>query len=93
MAGVAAAQQQPVQAARLVGAAEALRESLKLTRSPVAHAYYDRILSSVRTQLPANELHDAWQAGRGLSAKQAIAEAEAFARGAGEDSGTQERGI
>jgi predicted ATPase/DNA-binding SARP family transcriptional activator len=84
--GVAATQQQPVQAARLLGAAEALRESLKQIRAPVAQAYYDRILSSVRPQLPANELHDAWQAGRGLSAKQAIAEAEAFARGAGEGS-------
>jgi tetratricopeptide (TPR) repeat protein len=88
MAGVAAAEHQPVQAARLVGAAEALRESLKLTRSPVAHAYYDRILSAVRTQLPASVLHNAWQAGRGFSAKQAIAEAEAFARGA--DSATQQ---
>jgi predicted ATPase/DNA-binding SARP family transcriptional activator len=88
-AGVATAQQ-PVLAARLLGAAEALRESLKLVRSPVAQAYYDRILASVRTQLPADELRDAWQAGRGLSAKQVIAEAEAFAAGEGEDNGAQE---
>jgi hypothetical protein len=85
MAGVAAAQHQPAQAARLVGAAEALRESLKLTKSPVAHAYYDRVLSAVRAQLPADALHAAWQAGRTLTVEQAIAEAETFAGGAGSE--------
>jgi predicted ATPase/DNA-binding SARP family transcriptional activator len=89
VAGVAAAQHRPAQAARLLGAAAALRPSLKLTRSPVAEAYYGRILAAVRAQLSEEALNSAWQAGRGLSAKQAIAEAEAFAHG--EADGSQER--
>jgi tetratricopeptide (TPR) repeat protein len=80
MAGVAAAQRQPVQAARMLGAAEALRGSLMLTRAPVAQAYYDRILSATRAQLAESALRTNWEAGRLLDAKQAIAVAEAFAR-------------
>ena len=80
MAGVATAQRQPVQAARLLGVAEALRVSLTLTRSPVADGYYNRILSATRAQLTEEALREAWHAGRGLTAKQALAEAETFAR-------------
>jgi hypothetical protein len=90
MAGVAAARHRPVQAARLLGAAEALRASLKQIRSPVAQAYYARILAATRGQFAEDALRAAWQAGRALNARQAMAEAEAFARGTGEGSGTQE---
>jgi predicted ATPase/DNA-binding SARP family transcriptional activator len=79
MAGVAAARHQPVQAARLLGAAEALRVSLKGRRAPVAESYYDRILSATRAQLAESALRAAWEAGRLMDAKQAIAEAEALA--------------
>jgi predicted ATPase len=91
MAAVAAAQGQPVQAARLLGAAEALRTALETVRAPVAEAYYHGILSATQAQLSEEALRDAWQAGRGLTAKQAIAEAEAFAQGANEDSAGLER--
>jgi predicted ATPase/DNA-binding SARP family transcriptional activator len=80
MAGVAAAQCRPIQAARLLGAAEALRVALGQTGAPVAQAYYNRILSATRAQLPEAELRNPWAAGQLLTAKQAIAEAEAFAR-------------
>jgi tetratricopeptide (TPR) repeat protein len=76
MAGVAAAQRRPVQAARLLGAAEVLRASLVLTRAPAADAYYHRILSATQAQLSEEALRDAWEAGRHLTAKQAIEEAE-----------------
>jgi tetratricopeptide (TPR) repeat protein len=85
MAGVAAAQRQPIQAARLLGAAEALRESLTLKRAPVAESYYSRILSALRAQLSEAALRDPWDAGRLLTPKQVIAEAEAFARGEAND--------
>ena len=80
VAGIAAAQQRPIQAARLLGAAEALRESLELKRAPVAESYYSRILSVTRAQLSEAALREAWDAGRSLTAKQALAEAQTFAR-------------
>jgi predicted ATPase/DNA-binding SARP family transcriptional activator len=92
MAGVAAIQRQPVRAARLLGAAEGLRAALEANRARVADAYYRRILSATRAQLTEQALQDAWRAGRGLSAKQALAEAEAFASAASADSPTLERG-
>jgi predicted ATPase len=91
IAGVAAAQRRPVQAARLLGAAETLRTSLTLMRSPVADAYYGRILSVTRAQLSEEALRELWVAGRLLTAKQAIAEAEAFACDAANDSESQAR--
>jgi hypothetical protein len=92
VAGVAAAQRRPVAAARLLGAAEALRVSLAMASAPPAAAYYSRILSSTRAQLSQEALQDAWQAGGQLTAKQAIAEAEACARGQANGSESQERG-
>jgi predicted ATPase len=89
-AGVVAIQRQPMQAARLLGAAEALRTTLETARSPVADAYYSRILSATRAQLSEEALRDAWQAGCGLTTKQAIAEAEAYASGTSQDGATQE---
>jgi predicted ATPase/DNA-binding SARP family transcriptional activator len=80
IAGVASMRRRPELAARLLGAAEAQREAIKLHRPPIEHALYDRILTTVRAQLAEDILRQAWQAGRALSAEQAIAEAEAFAQ-------------
>jgi tetratricopeptide (TPR) repeat protein len=88
IAGVASMRRQPELAARLLGAAESRREAIELHRPPIEHALYDRILTTVRAQLAQDVLRHAWQAGRALSAKQAIAEAEAFVRGT--DDGSQE---
>jgi non-specific serine/threonine protein kinase len=81
IAGVVGMRQQPAQAARLLGAAEALREAIDYPRPPIEQAVYDRILSAVRAQLSEAALHQAWQAGRELTMAQAIAEAKAFVRG------------
>jgi predicted ATPase/DNA-binding SARP family transcriptional activator len=89
IAGVASMRRRPELAARLLGAAEARREAIELHRPPIEHALYDRILTSVRAQLAEDLLRLTWQAGRALTAEQAIAEAEAFARGA--DDHSQER--
>jgi tetratricopeptide (TPR) repeat protein len=92
MAGVAAAQGRPIQAARLLGAAEALRISLTLTRSPVANSYYERILSATRAQVAEEALREPWAAGRRLTAKQALAEAQALAHDMAPDSDSHPRG-
>jgi predicted ATPase/DNA-binding SARP family transcriptional activator len=91
-AGVAAAQRQPAQAARLLGAAEALRGALEQSRAPVADAYFSRILLATRSALAEEALGEAWQAGRQLTAKQALAEAEAFANAHASGSESQARG-
>jgi predicted ATPase/DNA-binding SARP family transcriptional activator len=80
LAGIAALRRQPTLAARLMGAAEALRESIGIIVQPAEQPMRARALSAAEARLPAHELRAAWQAGRGLSAKQAIAEAVAFAR-------------
>jgi non-specific serine/threonine protein kinase len=78
----AAAWRQPVQAARLLGAAEALRERyggafIALTDR---HAH-DRTLAAVRSTLGEPELTAAWQAGRRLSIAEMITEARAISPG------------
>jgi hypothetical protein len=80
IAGVASMRRRPELAARLLGAAETRREAIELHRPPIEHALYDRILTTVRAQLAEETLRQAWQAGRALTAEQAIAEAEAFAQ-------------
>jgi tetratricopeptide (TPR) repeat protein len=79
LAGVASAWLQPERAARLLGAAEALREGLDLPVPPIEQAHYNHILTNLRGQLPAGALREAWQAGRLLTLEQAIAEATAIA--------------
>jgi hypothetical protein len=58
-----------------------LREAIDSVLPPIEQRYYDRIRTSVRAQLSEDALHNAWQTGRRLTLKQAIAEAEKFARG------------
>lgn len=75
LAGVAAMQRQPERAARLLGASEALRETLKMILAPVEQPIHQRILVAIQAQLPEPALRAAWQAGRALTIQQAIAEA------------------
>lgn len=79
MAGVLSMRLQGERAVRLLGAAEALRESLDLQRPPIEQPFYNRILASVRSQLSEIALHKAWQVGRKLNLEQAIGEAKAVA--------------
>jgi tetratricopeptide (TPR) repeat protein len=81
VAGIAALRRRPELAARLLGAAEALRESIGIIVQPAERPLRDRTLSAVEAQLRPDALQAAWHAGRSLSARQAVAEAEAFARG------------
>jgi predicted ATPase/DNA-binding XRE family transcriptional regulator len=75
MAMVAAAQGRPARAARLFGAAEALRDLTDERRWHVFQRSYERALAAAQGQLPAAEWAAEWAAGRALPSEQALAEA------------------
>ncbi len=75
IAGLAGARGQPAQAARLFGAAAALREAFGPPVPPVYRASYERDLDVARTQTDAVSWAAAWAAGRTLPLEQAIDEA------------------
>jgi predicted ATPase len=75
LAMIAAATEHPARAARLWGAAEALREATDERRWHVFQHAYDRALAAARAQLADPDWTAAWAAGRTLTAAQAVAEA------------------
>jgi tetratricopeptide (TPR) repeat protein len=75
LAMVVAAIGRPDRAARLWGAAEALREATDERRWHIYQRAYDREVSKARAQLAEADWAMAWAAGRALTAVQAVAEA------------------
>ncbi|HEU5099433.1 MAG TPA: tetratricopeptide repeat protein, partial [Roseiflexaceae bacterium] len=75
LAGVAAAQNQPEQAARLFGATEALLEITGLRLEPFEQSEHDQHIAVARAQLDKAAFAAAWAAGRTMPLEQAIAEA------------------
>ncbi len=71
-ASLAAVRGQPVRAARLWGAAEALREVLGATFSPFQRNVYGPYIAAARAQLDEAEWEAAWAAGKAMSSEQAI---------------------
>jgi non-specific serine/threonine protein kinase len=71
---VAAAQGFAVRAARLGGAAEALREVSDERRLPIYQRPYDQAITAGRRLVSPAEWAEAWQAGRSLTAAQAVDE-------------------
>jgi predicted ATPase/class 3 adenylate cyclase/DNA-binding CsgD family transcriptional regulator len=63
------------QAARLWGAAEALREARGVPMPPVAHTVYDQAIAATRAQVDAATWAGAWAAGGALDPAAAVAEA------------------
>jgi hypothetical protein len=82
LAGLAVAYGEPEQAARLFGAAAALREAIGVVLRPVVHADYERAEAVARTALGDTAFAAAREAGHALSLEQAIAEAAGVAPGA-----------
>jgi len=78
VAGVAAAQGQLARAARLLGAAEALRESAGVPLPPVHRVDYERDVALVRAALDEDAFAAAWAEGHALTLEQVIAEALAI---------------
>jgi hypothetical protein len=77
--GWVAAGRQPQRAARLGGAAAALREAVGMSVLPVQRAGHTQALQAVRGALGAEAFAAAWAAGETLPMEQAIT--EAFAEG------------
>ena len=75
LAQVAAARAKPLPAARLWGAAEALRESIGAARQQVWRDRYERAVSAARSQAGPAPFDAVWVAGRDMPLEQAIAEA------------------
>jgi non-specific serine/threonine protein kinase len=74
LATVAVLTERYERAARLFGAADALREAIGAS-IPRHHARYDRAVASVRTGLGETAFAEAWAAGRALQLAEAVTEA------------------
>jgi DNA-binding CsgD family transcriptional regulator len=78
LAGLAAAHGQALGAARLFGAAEALRDAMAAPLPEVEHPDYDRDMQAARGALSAAAFAAAWAQGRALPLERAVAEALAI---------------
>ena len=72
LAHVVALQGKSVWAARLWGAAEALREALGTSLPPVERVMYEHVVATARTQLGEKTFAKAWAEGRAMSPEQAF---------------------
>jgi predicted ATPase len=72
LAFVASAQRQPLRAARLMGAAEALRETSQVFMMPEEQPETKQEIGVLRAQLTALEFDAAWAEGRAMDMDQAI---------------------
>ncbi len=72
LAGLATANGQPERAARLLGAAEALRESASIQLPPILCASYDHDVTAARAAMDEATFTEAWAAGRAMTMEQAI---------------------
>ncbi|MGE5264154.1 MAG: ATP-binding protein, partial [Acidobacteriota bacterium] len=72
LAGVAAAEGQPERAARLFGAAEALRDGIHLSIRVYNRAPYDRYWPMAQSSTDEKTLGRAWAEGKAMSLEQAI---------------------
>ena len=75
LACLAASWGQPDRAARLFGAAEALREALDIRMSPVDRAECEAPQQAARAALAEDDFASAWAAGRAMTLEQALADA------------------
>jgi tetratricopeptide (TPR) repeat protein len=73
LAGLAAADDQAERAARLFGAAEALREAIGASWSPISPVDHERGVAAVRAALDEATFAAAWAQGRAMSLNQATA--------------------
>jgi non-specific serine/threonine protein kinase len=73
LAELVLAQDDPLRAARLAAAADAVREELKLVLSPAETGDHDRLLAAVRDRLAPAAFEAAWAEGRALGLDRAVA--------------------
>jgi hypothetical protein len=72
LAGLAAATTAPRRAARLWGAAQALRQEIGNARSVHMSIDYERHVKPVRANLTAEAFDEAWDEGRAMSLDDAV---------------------
>lgn len=70
---VSEALEQPERAARLFGAAEALREKIEMPMGPEERVEYDNEVAALRDRMDEKALTSAWAEGRKMTMEQAIA--------------------
>lgn len=75
LAGVAAARGEVAWAARLWGAAEALRENFRFPMPPVEHSSYEQAVAAIRSELGEEAFAAAWSQGRTTPLEQVIHDA------------------
>jgi predicted ATPase/transcriptional regulator with XRE-family HTH domain len=80
LAATAALDAQPVRAAQLWGAAEALRSAIGIRPPPASRVLYDRAITTARGQLGDAAFEAAWAAGQAIPLEDAIAAAMAPSR-------------
>jgi predicted ATPase/DNA-binding CsgD family transcriptional regulator len=73
LAGVDGMQKNPQRAARLLGAAEAMREAINAPLQPDERTDYDHIVGTIRAQLDEAAFAVAWAQGRSMTPEQALA--------------------
>jgi hypothetical protein len=73
LGAVAGARGEPLRAARLWGAADALRELTGYTLSVGEAGFYEPYMSAVRSELGETAFRAAWEEGRAMTEEQAIA--------------------
>jgi predicted ATPase/DNA-binding CsgD family transcriptional regulator/transcriptional regulator with XRE-family HTH domain len=69
------AEREPIHAAHLLGAAAAIRESVRVLLPPVHRPAYERYVAAARAALGEAAFATEWNAGRALAVEQAVAEA------------------
>jgi non-specific serine/threonine protein kinase len=72
LAGVAIAQQAPERAARVLGAAEVLREAIAVPLTPAERVDYERVVVLTQTALGRDVFAAAWATGRAMMLEEAI---------------------
>ena len=76
---IAALTGRPEHAARLLGAADGLRESLGVSIQPLGIARHERTIAAIRAQLTPEPFEAAWAAGKSLRFEDSVAEGSSFA--------------
>jgi len=72
LAFIAIAHEQGARAVKLLGAAEALREKIRIPMSSFERSEYDRSVAQLRAMLPEAEFNALWNAGRALTMEQGV---------------------
>jgi predicted ATPase/DNA-binding CsgD family transcriptional regulator len=73
LAGLAAQRESPTEAARLLGAASSMRQSMGLARWPADQAPHDAVVLGIRQKLGDHGFTAAWEEGGALSPQEAVA--------------------